>query len=115
MRIDDPDTAGHLVIHLDTSSGPSRADIETFREKASPDFVLRAAGQPDVPAHHERGGWIDPGNDVADFYLRVAPADFARVEKNVAYALVALGSDDAEYRCAVNPGVTITRRSPTGP
>ncbi len=114
MNLDDRESAGHLVMHVDTSCLPSRAEIERVLERASHAFVLRANGQQDVPLAHERGGWIDVGSDLADLYLKIAPGDFPKMEKNVAYRLEAVESD-GEYRFRVAPGVTITRASAVGP
>jgi hypothetical protein len=55
-----------------------------------------------------RGYWVPKNSDVREFYLRVAPDDFAHVDRHVAYALVPKVLAD-DYVWKVKDGVTITR------
>jgi transglutaminase superfamily protein len=115
MKLDDPATAGHLLFHvaegfLDQTS----RQYSPFYEAVDHDFVLRADGHADVPAHATRGFWCEPRKETREFYLRVEPADVAKIESNIAYRLVAKNRKPGK-QWVVAPGVTITRRSERDP
>jgi hypothetical protein len=109
MRLDDADTAGHLLMHVDECHADQGASqYKHFYDIVAKDFVLRSGGKPDVPAHATRGYWTDATRGVHDFYLRVEPQEFESMERGVAYELAAL-AQHAEARWVVKSGVTITR------
>lgn len=109
MRLDDPETAGHFVFHV-AEGGPfdDMAKFDRFWRTAGKEFRLVADGHPTLRAHATRGFWIDLERDVKEFYLRVDPAEFARMDPGVAYALGAKPDGDA-MPWHVVPGVTVTR------
>jgi hypothetical protein len=115
MRLDDAATAGHLLFHVEESiPDQSGRQYAPFYDAVDHDFVLRADGHADVPARATRGFWFDATKGTRDFYLRVEPADVARIELGVEYRLVALNLKPAR-QWLVAPGVTITRKSATDP
>ena len=71
--------------------------------------MLSADGKPDVPAVATRGYWIDPEKGVRDFYLRIEPADFARMATGVDYALSWVDEEES-LGWRVAPDVVIRRR-----
>ncbi len=116
MRLDDPESAGHLVAHVaEVFPDEGREQYADFYADVAKEFVLRADGHDDVPVHATRGYWVKPPDDLHDFYLRIEPRDVARVQIGVAYQLVALGSSDAPRRFAVADTVTITRDAESTP
>jgi hypothetical protein len=79
-----------------------------FYQGVDKHFALRAAGHTDIPAHATRGYWINNNKDVKEFYLRIEPADFARMESGVEYELSWLGKADG-FAWKVFPTARITR------
>lgn len=114
MRLDDPDTAGHVVVHVEGSADTPRRLYRDFYEAVGKAFALKADGQDDVPLRATRGYWVAPDRGLQHFYLRIEPADFARMAPGIAYHLVALPTD-AHRRFTVREGVTLTRGGPSGP
>ncbi len=113
MRLDDPDTAGHLILHVaEGILGEGTGQYASFYERADKEFVLRAKAKGraahEVRAYATRGFWGVPEEGVRDFYLRIDPAEFTRMEKGVAYQLVAR-DQTGEFRFVVPKGVTIER------
>ena len=109
MRLDYPDTAGHLVMHVEESfpeAGSSQYD--EFYERVRKDFLLRADGHDDIRALATRGYWIDVSRDVKDFYLQILPGEFKKMKTGVAYELLPLHSHQ-KYGWIVSPGATIIR------
>lgn len=112
MRLDDPDTAGHVVVRVEEGrAGEGTAQYQKFYDRVSKDFVLRAEGRPDVPLQATRGYWAAPEQGLKHFYLRIEPDAFASMADGVAYTLSAVPSD-APVHWSVRPGVTLTRTSP---
>lgn len=110
MRLDDEETAGHLVVHVEQGfAGEGPGQYAKFYEKVGKEFVLKAKGCPDVPAHATRGYWTDVAKGVKDFYLRIEPGDFKHMKMDVNYELDTVVKD-GEYRWSVTPGVTIVRK-----
>ena len=88
MRLDDPDSAGHLILHLRPGPlGVTRKDYEQYYAQVDKRFVLRAPGRPEIEARATRGYWLDLDEDLRDFYLRIEPRDFRRMRPGVAYGL----------------------------
>jgi hypothetical protein len=115
MELDDPATAGHLGFHVaEGFRDQGSRQYAPFYAAVDHDFVLRAEGRADVPAHAARGFWFDAKRDEHEFYLRVEPADVAKIELGVTYSLVARNAKSAA-QWAVAPGVTITRRAAEDP
>jgi hypothetical protein len=121
MRLDDPDTAGHVLVHVrEHVPGRDRLQYGPFYERVSKRFELRAAGRPSVPLTATRGLWAVESEGVREFYLRIEPDDLPRMAIDVPYALVPLDGGGAPYppgadadwgwKVAEN-GVTLTRRA----
>ncbi len=109
MRLDDPQTAGHLVVHVaEGRPGASRDAILRCYFATKKEFVLRAEGRPDVPVVATRGGWIDPERGLADFYLRIEPADLPSMVAGAEYRLVPLDAS-ADDRWVVQESVRVVR------
>src|SRR5690606_3307987 len=80
MRLDDPDTAGHLVAHVkEAFPGEGPAQYGDFYERVRKEFVLRPRGgaHEELPVRATRGYWVDTDEGVHDFYLRIDPDVFA--------------------------------------
>jgi hypothetical protein len=104
MRLDDAETAGHLLLHVDEGKdGEGTAAYAAFYRRVGKGFVLRAKGQADVRAAAERGYWVAAGG-VREFYVRIPPSEFAKMARGVAYTLV-----PADARWKVADGVSVTR------
>lgn len=109
MRLDDPDTAGHLVAHVrEGRNGEGRDQYVEFYDRVGKEFVLKAEGKPDVRAKAVRGYWAKPEEDMKEFYLRIEPDELARMASGVPYRLVAKNGN-AEFQWTVGDGVTIAR------
>ena len=111
MRLDDPETAGHLVMHVGEGHlGEGNEQYADFYDRVDKRFVLRAKGRRrhEVAAHAARGYWTRVEEGVRDFYLRIDPDEFSRMKKGVEYELVAV-DQAGEVRWAVADGVTIER------
>lgn len=106
MRLDEPAAAGHLIAHVEEA-----IDFEACRAfygEVHKQFVLTAAGQPDVPLHATRGFWCKPDAELREFYLRIEPEHWARMAPGVAYRLRVAG-EPGEWRFRVGEGVGIAR------
>jgi hypothetical protein len=104
----DPDGSGYFFAHIDARGATNNAsEFSAFFRDADKRFVLRANGKPDVPAQAIMKYWVDFGNDVNEFILRIAAGDLARMEPGVRYALHWVGGDGLRWRIA--DGVTIAR------
>jgi hypothetical protein len=111
MRLDDPDTAGHIVVHVvEGRAGEGPQQYKRFYDRVGKQFVLKADGHPDIPVHATRGYWAAPEQGLQHFYLRIEPDNFARMMNDVAYELHWIEAAGA-HRWAVIPGVTLTKRA----
>jgi hypothetical protein len=111
MRLDDPDSAGHVVVRVaEGRAGEGPQQYKEFYDRVGKKFVLKAKGKPDIPIRADRGYWAKPEEGLRHFYLRIEPKDFERMAVNVPYALKAVGKKDQTHRWAVKKGVTLTRR-----
>ena len=109
MRLDDPDTAGHLLMHVDEfRPNESSTQYKHFYGQVSKQFVLRAEGRPDVPARAARGYWVNSKEDTREFYLRIEPSEIGAMDAGVPYTLIAL-NQDGPYEWVVADGLQITR------
>jgi hypothetical protein len=109
QRLDDPDTAGHLVAHVaECTPGEGVSQYADFYSGVDKDFLLQADGHEDVPLHAIRSYWVDSSKDIHDFYLRIEPRDVPRMELGVVYRLVAR-NEKPGFRWAVDDGITLTR------
>jgi len=105
MRLDDPQQSGHLLVRVkENHPDQDVSQYAPFYEQVGKEFVLRAAGKPDVRADAERGYWSGP----AVFYLRIKPQQLQQMAEGVPYSLIALNRDE-KYRWIVDEGVTLTR------
>ncbi|MFG0320589.1 MAG: transglutaminase domain-containing protein, partial [Planctomycetota bacterium JB042] len=112
MRLDDPETAGHLVFHVDEAilgEGPSQ--YADFYRRVDKEFVLRARdrSRDALRAHAARGYWVDTIEGVHAFYLRIEPDEFRRMHEGIEYALEAVDRE-SEVRWIVPAGISIVRR-----
>jgi hypothetical protein len=108
-KLEDPRDGGHLLVHVDEgNAGEGIEQYADFYAHVSKDFVLRAPGQADVRAIAKRGYWVDAKTELREFYIHIAPADFAAMAHGVAYALVPRDTSH-EYAWKVAAGVAITR------
>ncbi|HET6204879.1 MAG TPA: transglutaminase domain-containing protein [Planctomycetota bacterium] len=115
MRLDDPETAGHLLMHVrEGRPGEGREQYATFYAQVKKGFVLRAEGSPDVPARATRGYWAAPAQGMQDFYLRIEPAEFPRMLPGVPYRLVP-PEEGGEWAWVVAEGVSVVRPKPPEP
>ena len=109
MKLDDPVDGGHIVVHVDEAiADEGIGQYAEFYAQASKDFVLRASGHADVRAKATRGYWVDAKSDLREFYIHVAPGEFARMARGVTYSIVPRDAT-SEYRWKVVQGVALTR------
>lgn len=109
MRLDDPESAGHVVVRvLEGSDGEGPEQFKRFYDRVGKRFVLRAEGRPDVPLHATRGYWARPEDRLKHFYLRIEPEHLRQMEFDTPYTLVTQNGGE-EYRWSVADGVTLTR------
>lgn len=109
MRLADAETAGHLVMHVEEGFvGKGPGQYKRFYSRVGKEFMLRAKGHHDIRTIATRGYWTDVKNDVMDFYLKIRPKEFSRMEVDVAYELIPVHADET-YRWSVKSGVTIRR------
>jgi hypothetical protein len=110
MKLDDPDTAGHLLVHVEPDNkSASGADYKDFYESVDKRFELRARNKPSVPCHATRGYWLNSNDEVAEFYLRIDPTDFEQMASGVEYELAYVGKPD-KLSWKVPPDTKIARR-----
>jgi len=105
-RLEDPVTAGHVLVHVETEVLPR--EMARCYAAVGKEFELRADGRATIPLRATRGYWIDSSGGVCEFYLRIEPPDFARMESGVDYALVHKG-EATGARWTVASGVTLRR------
>jgi len=96
------DKDGHILIHVEERPNTSGTFYRSFYGAADKNFILRAAGYPDVKARAERGYWNQ------EFYLRVPKEQYQKMVWGVSYALQPVNWA-SEYRWHVREGVTITK------
>ncbi len=109
LRLDDLDTTGHLIVHVSSDFPPDgEAGVAEFFAGVGKDFVLRARGKDDIPVRAMRGYWLNSDRDLKEFYLRIEPADFARMKKGVEYSLAWVEAEGS-FSWRVEDGVGITR------
>lgn len=109
-NLEDRDTAGHVFIHVDTEFPKEGSSAYgPFYDEVAKQFELRASGHDPIPLRAARGYWIDSDKDLKEFYLRIEPADYARMQPGVDYALAWLGEKDAGFRWTVKAGVMLRR------
>ncbi|MFO0983376.1 MAG: transglutaminase domain-containing protein [Planctomycetota bacterium] len=109
MRLDDPDTAGHVLVHVrEGRAGVGASQYRGFYDRVGKDFVLRADGRADVPLKATRGYWAHPEAGVQEFYLRIEPEPLAAMAPGVAYSLIARNNTSG-MRWLIADGVTLTR------
>ena len=101
------DGSGHVLFHVeehvDTSDSTQYAP---FWKAADKNFALRAEGHDELRAESLYAWWVQ--GDVREFYLRIPPEHFARMEKGVEYELAAL-NDASDVLWVVAEGVSLTR------
>ncbi len=109
MRLDDPKTAGHLVMHVDEGHfGEDASQFKAFYDLCGKEFVLRSKGKAAIPAHATRGYWVDVARGIQEFYLRIEPEDFAKMQPGVEYTLEYVDRGSV-CRFVVKAGVTVNR------
>jgi hypothetical protein len=109
MRLDDPETAGHIIVHVEEGrAGDGPSQYEKFYAQVGKEFVLHAEDQADIRAYATRGYWAAPERGLQHFYLRIDPDLFDIMTPGVAYTLLAK-DQIADARWVVRPGVTLTK------
>ncbi len=74
-------------------------------------FLLTAAGSPEIHCQHSMSDVTDPSANVRDLEVTIPPAEFARMSAGVPYALHPLNAGSA-HRWLVKDGLTLTRGRP---
>jgi hypothetical protein len=111
MRLDDPDTAGHLLVHVrEGRAGEGSGQYKDFYDGVDKGFRLEAEGRPGIAVRATRGYWATPEKGIQEFYLRIEPAELAKMAVGVPYRLVALNGNP-ECQWVVADGVTIVRQA----
>lgn len=105
-RLEDPVTAGHVLVHVDTDVQPR--EMARCYDAVAKEFELHADGRATIPLRAKLGYWIDTSGELCEFYLRIEPRDFARMESGVDYALACKG-ESTGARWTVDSGVTLRR------
>ena len=113
LRLDDPQTAGHLLLHVrEHFLDRGTEQYHAFYAGADKEFELVAEGQPRLRAHATRGYWVDHDVQVREFYLRIEPEVYASMPVDVEYRLVPRNQAE-RYGWEVDEQVRIVRsRSP---
>ncbi len=101
-------TAGYLFAHIDSEPDGGGDACMEFWHAVGRDFVLRARDRDDVRAVAIEKYWINSGKELNDFILRIAPADFARMEPGTDYQLVWPAKEE-DLHWKIRDGVTIAR------
>jgi hypothetical protein len=107
MRLDDPETAGHVLVHV-RDVGEDGGALRSFYARVPKEFTLVADGHAAIPIRATRGFWTKSAVDVREFYLRIEPADLQRMPTGVAFRLVPPPAADGP-RWEVTGEVTLTR------
>lgn len=122
MRLDEPDTAGHLVVRVrEGRPGAGAAQYSRFYERVSKQFRLEAPRHEPIPLRATRGYWAAPEKGLQHFYLRIEPRDFALMERGVTYTLRVAdergktSAAPATPRWVVEEGVSIVRSADSSP
>ncbi|HKB16568.1 MAG TPA: hypothetical protein VKF62_10910, partial [Planctomycetota bacterium] len=109
MRLDDPETAGHLLMHVREGRPEEGTEqYATFYGKVGKGFVLRAPGRPDLRARAARGYWVDSAAGMREFYLRIEPDEFPKMTPGVPYSLVPVEENETS-RWVVAEEVKVVR------
>lgn len=109
MRLDDPQTAGHVVVHVaEGFEGQGVSQYQEFYEKVDKEFRLTAEGRDDVRLFAARGYWVDIARDVREFYLHIPPDQFEKMAAGVPYRLHVV-ADDEPFRWEIRGELTLTR------
>jgi hypothetical protein len=101
---------GHLLVRIAAIEGAD--DFQSCSDAYAAigkELVLKSPGRPDVRASAERGFWFDARASVRDFYVHIAPGEFAHMERGVRYTIAPVDTESAT-RWAVDDGVSVTRR-----
>lgn len=100
--------AGFVFAHIDARNTTFGArEFSEFYRAIDKNFVLRAAGEPELRAEGIQKYWVDLEKDVNDFILRIPADDYAKMRPGVTYTLESPTSDGLRWLIA--PGVTIRR------
>ena len=78
-----------------------------FMQGVDRNFVLSAAGKPEIPCKLSMSYVTDPNAGVRDMEVTIAPEDFGRMARRVAYSLRPVNSVK-EYQWRVKDGVMLT-------
>jgi hypothetical protein len=100
--------AGHLLVHVDERAASAEL-YSRFVSKAPASLLLRAKGQPDVPARIEQRIWSDSKKDLREIALTIAPAAFASMAPGTAYSLVAPAAAAGAPQWKIAEGITVIR------
>ena len=115
MRLDDPRTAGHVLVHVrEHVRGGGRAQYREFYAAADHRFMLVSDDSPDVHLAATRGWWVFEDRGLREFYLRIAPSELEHMQPGVEYTLVTEAehegiTDRGTPRWEIRDGLTLTR------
>jgi hypothetical protein len=109
MRLDHPDTAGHVIVHVDEHiAGEGANQFREVYSEIGKDFLFRSPGEKDVRAQATRGYWVDHTKNLRDFYLQIAPHEYVQMKPGIAYELIPVDQRDSP-RWVVKPGLSLAR------
>jgi hypothetical protein len=80
-----------------------------FLSLADKNFILRAEGHPDVPCRLSTTFFTSRSRDLRELEMVIAPAEFAKMAKGVAYTLHPVNAAK-DYTWKVRDGLAITRQ-----
>jgi hypothetical protein len=103
--------SGRLFVHVEEwfeHAGDHLQYRAFVREKADPNFVLRAEGRPDVRCQTSGGFITDTARQLREFEIVIPPAEFAKMVTGVAYTLRPVNARK-DYRWEVKEGLRISR------
>jgi Transglutaminase-like superfamily len=103
--------SGRLFVHAEEwfeDAGDHLQYRAVLREKADPNFVLRAEGRPDVRCQASGGFITDTARQLREFEIVIPPHEFAKMAKEVAYTLHPV-NEVAGFKWIVKDGVSVAR------
>ncbi len=100
--------SGRFFIHgAEWFDGLSYLQYKLFMQRADKNFLLSAAGSPEIHCLLSMSYVTDPSANVRDLEVTIPPAEFARMSAGVSYTLHPLNAGNA-YRWLVKDGLTLT-------
>ncbi len=103
-----PGSVDFLIGIKEWVEGHNRNQMTRYYKHASHDFVLKAAGHPDVRFTLDGGSINNYGTHFQVYTAHIADADRNKLAPNVAYSIHPLNTS-AVYKWIVAPGVTLRK------